>query len=108
MGQKCHTSAVQADHELRLTTPQVRTESACGFQHLSAWRSLTDMGTCRQAVPLAIALLFVSNPDVQALDALSRLSHDANLDVAQNAVLAMGTYSAGGLDMTLGTLASTD
>ena len=46
--------------------------------------------TCRQAVPLAIALLFVSNPDVQALDALSRLSHDANLDVAQNAVLALG------------------
>ena len=44
----------------------------------------------RQAVPLAIALLFVSNPDVQALDALSRLSHDANLDVAQNAVLALG------------------
>ena len=44
----------------------------------------------RQSVPLAVALLHVSNPDVQALDALSRLSHDTDADVAANAVLALG------------------
>ena len=41
-------------------------------------------------MPLAVALMHVSNPDVQALDALSRLSHDADPDVAANAVLALG------------------
>ena len=41
-------------------------------------------------MPLAVALLHVSNPDVQALDTLSRLSHDTDPDVAANAVLALG------------------
>ena len=48
--------------------------------------------TCRQSVPLAVALMHVSNPDVQALDALSRLSHDTDPDVAANAVLALGAH----------------
>lgn len=43
-------------------------------------------------MPLAIALLNVSNPDMTALDALSRLSHDADTDVAQCAVLALGGW----------------
>jgi 26S proteasome regulatory subunit N1 len=41
-------------------------------------------------VPLAVALLNVSNPGTSAMDALSRLSHDADAEVAQNAVLSLG------------------
>jgi len=44
----------------------------------------------RRAVPLAVALLNVSNPAMSAMDALSRLSHDADAEVAQNAVLSLG------------------
>ena len=45
---------------------------------------------CRRAIPLALALLNVSNPTLGAMDALSRLSHDTDAEVAQNAVLALG------------------
>jgi hypothetical protein len=44
----------------------------------------------RRAVPLALALLNVSAPALGAMDALSRLSHDTDVEVAQNAVLALG------------------
>ena len=44
----------------------------------------------RRAVPLAVAMLNVSNPGMSAMDALSRLSHDTDAEVAQNAVLALG------------------
>ena len=45
---------------------------------------------CRRAIPLALALLNVSNPMLGAMDALSRLSHDTDAEVAQNAVVALG------------------
>ena len=41
-------------------------------------------------MPLAVALLNTSNPSLQALDLLSRLSHDSDSEVAQNAVLSLG------------------
>lgn len=41
-------------------------------------------------MPLAIALLNVSNPTLGAMDALSRLSHDTDAEVALNAVIALG------------------
>lgn len=49
----------------------------------------------RRAVPLALALLNVSAPDVSAMDTLSRLSHDADTEVAQAAVLGLGILGAG-------------
>lgn len=49
--------------------------------------------TCRQAVPLTVALLNVSNPNLNAVDTLSRLSHDTDIQVAQNAVLALGKHT---------------
>eukprot|EP00879_Flechtneria_rotunda_P023735 GHRR01025127.1.p1 GENE.GHRR01025127.1~~GHRR01025127.1.p1 ORF type:complete len:652 (+),score=250.63 GHRR01025127.1:1606-3561(+) len=49
----------------------------------------------RRAIPLALALLNVSNPGQQVVDALSRLSHDADTEVAQNAVVALGIVGAG-------------
>ena len=48
--------------------------------------------TCRRAVPLAVALLSVSNPTVGVMDMLSRLSHDSDQEVAQNAILALGMF----------------
>lgn len=50
----------------------------------------------RRAVPLALSLLYVSNPDINAMDTLSRLSHDTDQEVAQAAVLALGVMGAGG------------
>lgn len=49
----------------------------------------------RSAVPLAIALLNVSSPDIYPMDILSRLSHDSDAAVAKNAVLALGMIGAG-------------
>eukprot|EP00730_Choanoeca_flexa_P015053 TRINITY_DN6813_c0_g1_i1.p1 TRINITY_DN6813_c0_g1~~TRINITY_DN6813_c0_g1_i1.p1 ORF type:complete len:889 (+),score=302.50 TRINITY_DN6813_c0_g1_i1:154-2820(+) len=49
----------------------------------------------RRAVPVAMALLCVSNPDLSVLDILSKLSHDADPEVAYNAILAMGVLGAG-------------
>lgn len=49
----------------------------------------------KRAVPLALALLHVSNPDFGVIDQLSRLSHDPDTEMSQNAILAMGITSAG-------------
>ncbi|CAO1638167.1 unnamed protein product [Parajaminaea phylloscopi] len=49
----------------------------------------------RRAVPLALALLNPSNPQLALLDTLSKYSHDADLDVAINAIFAMGIVGAG-------------
>eukprot|EP01026_Neomeris_dumetosa_P045237 TRINITY_DN382_c0_g1_i9.p1 TRINITY_DN382_c0_g1~~TRINITY_DN382_c0_g1_i9.p1 ORF type:complete len:679 (-),score=113.03 TRINITY_DN382_c0_g1_i9:160-2196(-) len=49
----------------------------------------------RRAVPLAIALIHVSDPQIQPMDTLSRLSHDADIETAMNAVLALGLVGAG-------------
>ena len=51
--------------------------------------------TIRRAVPLALALLHPSNPSMPVLDTLSKYSHDSDLDVAINAILAMGLVGAG-------------
>ena len=50
----------------------------------------------RRAIPLAYALISVSNPSrVTVVDTLSRLSHDMDEQVSQNAILAMGLIAAG-------------
>jgi 26S proteasome regulatory subunit N1 len=49
----------------------------------------------RKAVPLALGLISASNPQLSILDSLSRYSHDNDLDVAVNAILAMGLVGAG-------------
>jgi len=51
--------------------------------------------TLRRAVPLALALLNVSNPRVTIIDTLSKLSHDADQDVALGAIFSMGIIGAG-------------
>ena len=46
-------------------------------------------------MPLAMALLNVSRPEYYAVDMLSKLSHDANVDVAASSIFGLGLVSAG-------------
>ncbi|KAF8316845.1 26S proteasome regulatory complex, non-ATPase subcomplex, Rpn1 subunit [Clavulina sp. PMI_390] len=49
----------------------------------------------RKTVPLALGLLSASNPQLSILDTLSKYSHDNDLAVALNAIVAMGLVGAG-------------
>merc|ERR1740121_2979027 len=49
----------------------------------------------RRAVPVALAILHLSNPKVTVIDTLSKLSHDADQDVALGAIISMGLIGAG-------------
>ncbi|KAL2318541.1 hypothetical protein Fmac_032417 [Flemingia macrophylla] len=49
----------------------------------------------RRAVPLALGLLCISNPKVNVMDTLSRLSHDTDSEVAMAAVISLGMIGAG-------------
>jgi len=49
----------------------------------------------RRAVPLALALISVSNPQLNILDTLSKFSHDADPEVAQNSIFGLGLIGAG-------------
>ncbi|KAK3561317.1 hypothetical protein QTP86_030612 [Hemibagrus guttatus] len=51
--------------------------------------------TLRRAVPLALALISVSNPRLNILDTLSKFSHDADPEVAHNSIFAMGMVGSG-------------
>ena len=51
--------------------------------------------TCRRGVPLALALLSVSHPEVGIIETLSKLTHDNDEFVSQNAVFALGIVGAG-------------
>ena len=48
-----------------------------------------------RVVPLAIGVLHISNPKPTVIDMLSKLSHDADPEVAQGAIMALGLVSAG-------------
>ena len=49
----------------------------------------------RKAVPLALGLVSASNPQLPVMDTLSKYSHDNDLQVALNAIFAMGLIGAG-------------
>eukprot|EP00898_Chlorokybus_atmophyticus_P005084 jgi/Chlat1/5577/Chrsp369S05360 len=49
----------------------------------------------RKAVPLGLALLSISNPQLSIMDTLSRLSHDSDSEVSQAAILGLGLVCAG-------------
>jgi 26S proteasome regulatory subunit N1 len=51
--------------------------------------------TQRRAVPLALGLAYVSNPRLEVVDTLSKLSHDGDTEIASGAILAMGLVAAG-------------
>ncbi|KAI0826430.1 armadillo-type protein [Irpex lacteus] len=56
----------------------------------------------RKAVPLALGLISASNPQLPILDTLSKYSHDNDLQVALNAIFAMGLVGAGSNNARLG------
>ena len=49
----------------------------------------------RRAVPLALALTSVSNPQLPILDTLSKFSHDTDPEVAHNSIFGLGLIGAG-------------
>lgn len=51
----------------------------------------------RRAVPLALAILSASNPQLSIIDTLSKLSHDNDAEVSHNSIFAMGVVGAGKL-----------
>uniref|UniRef100_A0A4W5PCA7 26S proteasome non-ATPase regulatory subunit 2 n=1 Tax=Hucho hucho TaxID=62062 RepID=A0A4W5PCA7_9TELE len=57
--------------------------------------SLRCLPTLRRAVPLALALISVSNPRLNILDTLSKFSHDADPEVSHNSIFAMGMVGSG-------------
>jgi 26S proteasome regulatory subunit N1 len=61
------------------------------FEHLLHYGELP----VRRAVPLALSLLYLSNPEYNIVDQLSRLSHDQDPEVSQAAILGLGLVSAG-------------
>ena len=61
------------------------------FEHLLHYCELP----IKRAIPLSLAVLYVSNPDFAVVDQLSRLSHDPDAEISQNAIIALGIVSAG-------------
>ncbi|CAK9020190.1 26S proteasome non-ATPase regulatory subunit 2 [Durusdinium trenchii] len=61
------------------------------FAHLLQYGDLA----VRRAVPLAMALSHISNPDYSLIDILSKLSHDADTGTAMSATFSLGLLSAG-------------
>jgi len=61
------------------------------YQHLLQYGDVA----VRRAVPLALALSFASNPDFNVVDVLSRLTHDADIETAMCAILALGIVGSG-------------
>ncbi|XP_037457856.1 26S proteasome non-ATPase regulatory subunit 2 homolog A-like isoform X2 [Triticum dicoccoides] len=49
----------------------------------------------RRAVPLALGMLYISNPKVDVVDTLSRLSNDADGQVMMAATISLGLIGAG-------------
>ncbi|CEF69124.1 26S proteasome non-ATPase regulatory subunit 2 [Strongyloides ratti] len=49
----------------------------------------------RRAVPIGLAVLSISNPQIPIMEVLSKFSHDSDYDVAHNSIFALGLISAG-------------
>ena len=58
----------------------------------------------RRVVPLALGLISIANPRLTIMDTLSKLSHDSDERVSQNAIFAMGLIGAGTNNSRLATL----
>merc|ERR1712110_1297426 len=71
---------------------EIGTEMALrSLEHILQYGDLT----LRRAVPLALSMLHLSNPKVTVIDTLSKLSHDADQDIALAAIFSMGLIGAG-------------
>eukprot|EP00003_Mantamonas_plastica_P001359 TRINITY_DN1097_c0_g1_i2.p1 TRINITY_DN1097_c0_g1~~TRINITY_DN1097_c0_g1_i2.p1 ORF type:complete len:802 (-),score=283.37 TRINITY_DN1097_c0_g1_i2:723-3128(-) len=73
------------------------------MNHLMQYGSMAT----RRAVPLALGMISICNPDISIMDTLSKLSHDADEDVARNAIMGLGLISAGTNNSRIATLLRT-
>ena len=48
-----------------------------------------------RGVPIAIAMLHISDPDYSVIDILSKLTHDQDAEVAMSAIFGLGLVGAG-------------
>ncbi|XP_076750826.1 26S proteasome non-ATPase regulatory subunit 2 [Xylocopa sonorina] len=60
--------------------------------------------SARRAMPLALGLSSLSNPDLSVLDVLNKYSHDSDPIVANNAIFALGLVGAGTNNARLATM----
>ena len=67
----------------------------CYVLHLVCGQLQYSEPVIRRTVPLALALLSMSHPQLSVIDTLSKLSHDSDSDVVHNAILAMGLVGSG-------------
>ena len=49
----------------------------------------------KRIIPLALAMLSISNPKINVMDLLSKLAYDADTETADRAILALGLIGAG-------------
>jgi 26S proteasome regulatory subunit N1 len=90
--QKAHLSAATVGVALIAMGEELGTNMASRMlEHLLSYAD----ADVRAAVPLTLALLRPSSPDMATMDTLSRLSHDADNDVARASLLGLGIIGAG-------------
>lgn len=70
----------------RINVRRKRTILSSPFFSYEIFSVFVRMSSSR-VVPLALALLNISHPDFAVIDQLSRLTHDADADVAQSAII---------------------
>lgn len=59
------------------------------FDHIMQYGELP----LRRMIPLALGLLHISNPKVGVIEIVSKMTHDADADLALNAIFAMGPWA---------------
>ena len=72
--------------------------------HILMANQVGDRHSGRRAVPLAFALLSVSNPQMTVIETLSKLSHDADVPTAESAIISLGLVAAGSNNARCATL----
>lgn len=49
----------------------------------------------KRIVPMALAVLSISNPKISAMDVLSKMAYDTDSEIAERAIVCLGLVGAG-------------
>jgi 26S proteasome regulatory subunit N1 len=49
----------------------------------------------KKIIPLALAVMSLSNPKIQVMDILSKLAYDTDSEIASRAIIGLGLVGAG-------------
>ena len=52
-------------------------------------------GDKKKIIPLAFAMLSISNPKINAMDLLSKLAYETDIEIALRAIVCLGLVGAG-------------